>query len=149
DSIVIDPTAAGWGWFIDVAPSNDSAFNGQRGNEDGLKASSSSPANGHLDLLTVFMHELGHLVGLPDLPSSGPSQDLMNVWLAPGPRRLPSDPVSSVVSVPNAVVAPTILEADRSASLQATHGAGELPSFITGLADAGVALRVLERQSST
>jgi hypothetical protein len=52
--IWIDTNAAGWGWFVDLTPWGDSEF--------------STPGNqgeqGRMDLLTVVLHELGHVLGL-------------------------------------------------------------------------------------
>jgi hypothetical protein len=50
-SIVIDINAAGQGWYIDETPEDDFEF-----------VDSSGPEG--VDLLTVVMHELGHIVGL-------------------------------------------------------------------------------------
>jgi VCBS repeat-containing protein len=50
-SIVIDINAAGQGWYIDETPADDFEF-----------VDSSGPEG--VDLLTVLMHELGHIVGL-------------------------------------------------------------------------------------
>jgi hypothetical protein len=54
DGIIwLDNDAAGWGWFVDPAPRNDSEF--------------TTPGNqgeaGRMDLLTVLEHEVGHLPG--------------------------------------------------------------------------------------
>ena len=42
-----------------------------------------------MDLLTVVMHELGHMLGLADETQAGATADLMFETLAPGVRRLP------------------------------------------------------------
>ena len=50
------------------------------------------PANaaaGHLDLLTVVTHEMGHELGLPDSMAPADANDLMYISLADGERRLP------------------------------------------------------------
>jgi hypothetical protein len=74
-SIVLDRSAGGYGWFVDPTPADDSEFTG----------SPSSPARGHVDLLTVVTHEIGHVLGLPD----NQGDDLMGQSLAPGVRRYP------------------------------------------------------------
>ena len=51
--IWLDDNAAGWGWFVDPMPRNDSEFTtpGNQGEQ------------GRMDLLTVLEHEVGHLLG--------------------------------------------------------------------------------------
>jgi hypothetical protein len=74
-SIVIDP--AGDGWFVDPT-----AFSQDNGTETAL---SGSAAAGHVDALTVVMHEMGHALGLPDEATG-----VMAESLAPGTRNLPT-----------------------------------------------------------
>jgi membrane-associated phospholipid phosphatase len=52
-AIVLDDNAAGWGWFVDRTPRNDSEFT-RRGNQG---------EKNRMDLLTVLTHEVGHLLG--------------------------------------------------------------------------------------
>ncbi len=56
-TISIDVDAAGYGWFVDATPDDDSEFDA-----DG-QAITEEAAQG-MDLLTVVMHELGHILGL-------------------------------------------------------------------------------------
>ena len=60
--INIDTDAGGRGWFVDDTPGDASEFviDG-----DGLRiaASSAGPAFGRVDLLTVMVHEVGHVLG--------------------------------------------------------------------------------------
>ncbi|HEY1380413.1 MAG TPA: hypothetical protein VGF55_26665, partial [Gemmataceae bacterium] len=79
-SIVIDPTAAGYGWYVDPTPLDDSEF----------AAGDPSPAAGRMDALTVVMHELGHLLGRDDITDEVNPADLMNTTLGAGERRLPA-----------------------------------------------------------
>ena len=53
NTIWLDDNAAGWGWFVDTTAGDDSEFvlSGSQGEQD------------RIDLLTVVMHELGHLLG--------------------------------------------------------------------------------------
>jgi hypothetical protein len=78
-AITLSPNAGGWGWFIDPTPYNDSAF--PNVTADGLAAPAGSPASDEMDLLTVEMHELAHVLGYGDT-SSG----LMSEYLTPGTR---------------------------------------------------------------
>ena len=84
--IYLDPTADGWGWFVDPTPGQDEEYAPGAG---ALAALPGSGAAGHVDLLTVVMHEMGHALGLPDITAPGYT-DLMAEALATGMRRLPS-----------------------------------------------------------
>ncbi|MCA6125559.1 cadherin domain-containing protein [Bradyrhizobium sp. WSM 1704] len=88
--ITIDVDADGHGWFIDPTPSDNSEF-AHAANAAGtdLFADPTSPAAGHLDLLTAVSHELGHVLGLPDTATSSNANDLMHISLVDGERRMP------------------------------------------------------------
>ena len=77
NSIQIDDDAAGFGWFVDPTPENDSEFvlPGDQGEMN------------RMDLLSVVAHELGHLIGLDHDPDNS---NVMGETLATGTRRLPS-----------------------------------------------------------
>ena len=62
-NLYIDTTAAGRGWFVDATPGESSEF-GIILDGDRLVADSSSEAFGRVDLLTVLLHEIGHVIGL-------------------------------------------------------------------------------------
>ncbi len=47
------------------------------------------PAAGRMDLLTVLLHELGHIAGLDDLDAASIPDGLMTELLSAGVRRLP------------------------------------------------------------
>jgi len=83
NTIMIDTTAAGFGWFIDSAPSDDAEFT--RYSDGRLVAPAASAAYGDMDLLTVVMHELGHILGLADVNVD--SANVMSDTLATGIRR--------------------------------------------------------------
>jgi hemolysin type calcium-binding protein len=91
DTILIDADAAGYGWFIDTSLYDDVEFS--RLNEEGeLFADSASEAYGDMDLLTVVMHELGHVLGLEDLDPD--THDLMSETLDAGVRQLADDHIN-------------------------------------------------------
>jgi hypothetical protein len=87
DTIIIDVDAAGHGWFVDDTPDHDSEFT-PRGNDSELVANESSLAYGDIDLLTVVMHELGHVFGFGDLDPKANPDDLMSATLDTGERHL-------------------------------------------------------------
>ncbi len=74
DRIVLDADADGWGWYVD-------------GDSDSGPRPSALGSGHSMDLLTVVLHELGHVLGLPDLDAEG---DLMGGVLKPGTRHLPT-----------------------------------------------------------
>jgi uncharacterized delta-60 repeat protein len=73
-TIWLDDNAAGWGWFVDSTPWDDSEFTtpGNQGEQN------------RMDLLTVLAHEIGHLLG-HDHEEDGVMLDT----LATAIRRLP------------------------------------------------------------
>ncbi|MEB3829160.1 proprotein convertase P-domain-containing protein [Phormidium sp. CCY1219] len=87
--IFIDPTAAGYGWFADATPLDDTEFTAA-GEE--LYADRNSMAFDRMDLLTVVTHEIGHVLGLADIEGSDRAGELMHGSLVAGERRLPENP---------------------------------------------------------
>jgi uncharacterized delta-60 repeat protein len=85
NDVFIDATAGGAGWFVDPTPGLSEEFaNGP----NGLTALPGSSAAGHMDLLTVVLHEMGHVLGMSDLdPATNPG-DLMDATLSVGQRRV-------------------------------------------------------------
>jgi hypothetical protein len=84
--ITLDVDAAGHGWFIDATPEANEEFSPQP--TGGLLADTSGPAAERMDLLTVVMHELGHVLGHSDQYDDLFSNDVMNGWLPAGVRRV-------------------------------------------------------------
>jgi hypothetical protein len=74
-TIWLDSNAAGWGWFVDPTPWENSEFTtpGNQGEQN------------RMDLLTVLDHELGHVLGY-EHEATGVMQDT----LAPGVRESPN-----------------------------------------------------------
>ena len=86
-TIKLDSDAAGWRWFVDSTPGDDSEYAGT-----GTKLTAVNPngtAGTRIDLLTVITHELGHQIGLSDLSNPGSSDELMFGTIGAGQRRLP------------------------------------------------------------
>jgi hypothetical protein len=86
DTIWIDATAAGHGWFIDTTPIDDSEFRA-RAADGVLRATPDSDAFGGMDLLSVVMHELGHVFGLDSHELLG---DTLGTGLRVEPARSPA-----------------------------------------------------------
>ncbi|PYR76291.1 MAG: hypothetical protein DMF86_12800 [Acidobacteria bacterium] len=113
-SITIDPTAAGWGWFVDPTPTDDSKFAG---------AAPPRGAAGRIDLLTALVHEIGHVLGRPDLDAADHAADVMAATLARGVRRMP--PAAAAHALDEAIApasttvttAPFTLPANRSVTI--------------------------------
>jgi Big-like domain-containing protein/Calx-beta domain-containing protein len=84
----IDETAAGYGWFADPAPMEDSEFDVPVPGRE-LQTTEQGPAFRRMDLLTVVMHELGLAYGQGKKGLPKQMQSLMLNTLSPGVRRLP------------------------------------------------------------
>ena len=84
DRVVVDATAAGNGWFVDSTPLEDQEFTNVGGV---LTAKTGSTAAGHMDLLTVLLHEMGHFEGWTELDPTLHPDALMDLTLGAGVRR--------------------------------------------------------------
>ncbi len=83
--ITIDNNAANYGWFVDDTPSANEEF--ASAGSDGLQALGDSAASGRVDLLTVVLHEIGHVLGLADQYDGNDVDNIMNGELAASLRR--------------------------------------------------------------
>jgi hypothetical protein len=93
-TITVDTDAAGHGWFVDVTPLVSEEFSWIDGN---LLADPDTDAHERMDLLSVLMHELGHVLRQPDVNDWDDENDLMYGWLAAGVRRtLTADELAAV-----------------------------------------------------
>jgi hypothetical protein len=61
NTIYLDADAAGWGWFVDATPTDSAEFVVVGRNRIAFDG---SDADARMDLLTVLVHELGHILGL-------------------------------------------------------------------------------------
>lgn len=83
--VLLDADAAGHGWFVDATPSANEEFTPDPSGT--LVATGDSSAAGRMDLLTVVMHELGHVLGIDDLHDEDDAEQIMAHELAPGVRK--------------------------------------------------------------
>jgi predicted Zn-dependent protease len=84
--ITLDTAAAGYGRFINYTPYLNEEWL-PTSNLYEWQAKPGSEAEGNMDMLSVLLHEYGHVLGLEH---SGDSHDFMSTTLQPGVRRLPS-----------------------------------------------------------
>jgi hypothetical protein len=84
-AITLDTNAAGYNWFIDATPADNSEFLPTSNPNEGV-AKAGSAAAGKMDMLSVLLHEYGHALGI-DHSANG--HDFMATTLTAGVRRLP------------------------------------------------------------
>jgi hypothetical protein len=89
-TVRIDDDAAGYGWFVDSTPREDSEF----------ARPGDRRVRGRMDLLSVVAHELGHLVGLDDDHNADHAADVMGESLMAGTRRMPTSVDVAVTGEP-------------------------------------------------
>jgi hypothetical protein len=107
--VSISADAAGYGWFVDPTPNDNSEF-GHVISATQAFTDPTQAAAGHMDLLTTVMHEMGVQLGLSDAYDTAASSDLMFVELTAGERRLPDATdvaATSEVAMPQISQAPT------------------------------------------
>ncbi len=126
-SIKIDETAAGYGWYFDEFPMEDSEFEVLVPNRE-LQTTDLSIAHGKIDLLTVVMRELGgeYLKDRKRTPER--LRPLMEAMLSPAVRRLPdASAIGSIVLEPPSISLPVANAPSSSgaaSSSSTSQGAG-------------------------
>ena len=96
DSIFIDITAAGYGWFVDETPLHNEESE-LKTDANLLSAEKGSDAWDRIDLLSVLLHELGHVAGLDHDIEHTVLAPIMAENLDPGSRYMMPVALSSFV----------------------------------------------------
>jgi hypothetical protein len=124
NAVWIDQTAQGNGWFVDPTPGDDREF----------PAAPGSAAAQGIDLLTVVEHELGHVLGLPDVQDNS----LMGETLTAGVRRNPTGLVvqGAAATAVLVVTVPGDGSLNGATALGALVPDATLPSAVQGTARA-------------
>jgi hypothetical protein len=86
NTIVLDTNAAGRGWFIDSTSTLDEEFDIPVAATE--SRAPTGPVVDRVDLITVMMHEFGHLLGLHEtVADQNSAHSLFNDTLGVGTRR--------------------------------------------------------------
>ena len=129
-TIFIDVDAAGYGWFVDGSVADDSEF--ARSADGALIATADGEAAGRMDLLTVVMHEIGHVLGFAhDTTLAGA---LMEDTLEAGTRL---NPATGTVTPEDTVTAAAASDAQSDSG--ASIASGSEPAGSVLIYEAGVA----------
>ncbi|HET6882755.1 MAG TPA: hypothetical protein VFI31_21485, partial [Pirellulales bacterium] len=130
--IWLDTNAAGYGWFVDRTPWSDEEFAAIIAPSE-RQAVGGSPAFGEVDLLTVLMHEMGHLFGLPEAAGSDSTHDVMWETLGLSTRREPD--AADALAINSAATSAVIESQPRVVPVDAIFerlGAGANGAVIAG-----------------
>jgi hypothetical protein len=121
-TIYVDIDAAGNGWYIDRTPGDDLEFR----NVDGILVARNGAASGHIDLLSVLEHELGHVAG-QDHSEEGVMVSTLDVGVRT--TRVDASAVQPVLKVPGDQLRQTTSADQPAAKVRAKFDA--LPDAIT------------------
>ena len=118
----IDDKAAGFGWYFDPTPADDSEFAVPVPNKES-QATELSAAHGHVDLVTVLMRQLRVALGRQSLNLNGNQGWLMQNTLQVGTRRAPElGSAANVDAAPNALQLLTNQQPQLVLDGSASHG---------------------------
>ena len=125
--VKIDETAAGYGWYSDVSPMEDSEFDVPVLDRE-LQTTASSQAFGRMDLLTVVMRELGvaYRQGKNLLPKQ--LRPLMQNTLPPAVRRLPDSRNIQLTGSPTGVSGKNRTGREKSLASQISRRSARRPN---------------------
>ena len=134
----IDDNAAGYGWSIGTAPTGASQV------DEGAR---------QMDLLSVVVHEFGHILGLPDLTVATSPSSIMTSTLAPNVQRLPSlgRPLTGHLELSGVETRPPLQDqffAGLTGSLLTEADVELLPTRLGGISARGAELATKGRSSS-
>ncbi len=87
-SVELDASGGGWGWFVDPTPEDSDEF--RRVRSTSHLVAQNPVHQEQVDLLTVVLHELGHLIG-EELVDDDHVAHWMSEEIVPGIRRLPTN----------------------------------------------------------
>lgn len=125
--IEIDGEAAGFGWYFDPTPADDSEFAVPVPNKES-QATELSAAHGNVDLITVLMRQLRVALGRKSLSLSGNSGWLMQNTLNVGVRRAPSLRAAAHDAAPSAQQIEVRLQAKEQTQLALDGSASQQKS---------------------
>jgi VCBS repeat-containing protein len=123
----LDTNAAGYNWFIDPTPADNSEFL-PTSNPNEWVAKAGSDAAGKMDMLSVLLHEYGHALGIDH---SADSHDYMATTLTAGVRRLPSAEEMALMQQLVGQAKATLVESTPTPSLP-LQGGGGFPTLPLG-----------------
>jgi hypothetical protein len=131
-TVWIDVNAAGHGWFVDPTPWSHHEFNRPRGTEEVWTAKRIGPAVDQMDLLSVVVHELGHVLGFEHEhthPDHAEESSILDHVLGAGQRilpGLPGDPTSPAGTAATAALRGAGVQIAKTAQVAADAILGNL-----------------------